>query len=335
MGWSGLGLACLGALASCGRAEEPFQARFTVRGRWPGERVLTYRVEPGAGPLGEEEFRRAIAAALALWEATGCVDFRTADGPEEPSVTYGWRRGAHGECPAFGADPGVAHAGPVRPGTFVHFDAEREWGRGGLSLEQAVLHETGHVLGLDHSPDPEATMHPEPSPARFRLAASDLAGIHSLYGGGRPSPGDLAVADGALVLRAVAPPELVSWTLFDVDGEGGAELVAWRNDAAGQGALWTYHFGPGPVLERASGPAYGVIGPGLTPALGTSARGERLLVLWSGEGVRAVRVFDERGTLRPAPGDLPLSEASLPRPSAVTEADLDGDGCAERVARRG
>jgi hypothetical protein len=123
------------------------------------------------------------------------------------------------------------------------------------------------VLGLDHGPDEGAVMYPEPSPLRAQLAPSDLAGIHSLYGGGASASGDLVIRGGEAesVLRAVAPPELTEWTLVDTDSDGDAEIVVWRTDDAGCGALWSHHFSPGPRLERSVGPIYGAMAaPGRT-----------------------------------------------------------------------
>lgn len=252
----------LALLAACG-GEQPFQARFAVRGRWAGEREIAYRIETDGGAVAAVPFRQAVLAALAAWQATGCARFHEARVGEEHELLFAWAAEEHGACVPFGTDPSVAHAGPVGPGTFVHFDAEREWD--GALLSRAALHEVGHVLGLDHSPDEDALMYPEPAPTRCSLSPSDLAAIHSLYGGGASRRGDLEVTtmDGAwvLTLRRVAPPELTEWSLIDVDGDGAFALLVWRTDEAGHGALWEFHFGRGPVLERVLGPRYGVAAP--------------------------------------------------------------------------
>ena len=317
-------------LASCHGS--PFQARFAVRGRWPGERVIAYRIDAEHGALAPATFARSIRSALDEWAATGCATFRAARPDERPALSFAWERGAHGECIPFGTDPSVAHAGPVGPGTFVHFDGDRTWDA--AALRQAALHEVGHVLGLDHSPDEASVMYPEPSPSRAHLAPSDLAGIHSLHGGGERAHGDIVVTGGGteLVLHSVAPPELSDWALFDTDGDGDDELVIWRTDAAGLGAAWTYHFARGPVLERTFGPLYGVTAPGLEPAFLTTATGERLLLLESANGVAQARIFDEQGLLRTYAGEIPPRTRHV-TPASPRVGDLDGDGNAETVRR--
>jgi integrin beta 1 len=329
-------------LASCG-SEEPFQARFTVRGRWAGECEVVYRIEAQGGPVPAAAVRRAIAAAMAAWSATGCASFREACEGEVPGLVLGWRTGAHGACAPFGTDPGVAHAGPVGPESFVHFDAARAWSapgfeqEGGLSLEQAALHEIGHVLGLDHSPDEDSAMHPEPSAERARLSRGDLDGIHSLYGGGRAAPGDLEVsrADGslALVLHEVAPAGVAEWSLFDSDGDGDLEVLVAVPLASTGGALWAYHFAPGPVLERTVGPMYGVTGPRARVSFAVGAGGRRLVLIDHPDAPLQARAFDEHGLVRALEEELELPAAAAEELDVRT-GDLDGDGTAETVRWR-
>ncbi len=313
-------------LVACAPAE-PFQARFAVRGRWPGERVIGYRLETQDAVL-----REAVEVALAQWQETGCVRFRRAGA--EAELVLGWERGEHDSCATLGVDAGVAHAGPVGPETFVHFDPERAWGRE-LSLSQAALHEIGHVLGLGHSPDETAVMFAEPSLARARLGSSDRAGIHSLYGGGVDSEADVVVLGKGVRLRGVAPARSTDWTLFDTDGDGDDEVVVWSTVAAGHGALWVFHFARGPELERTLGPLYGAVAPECEVGFGVAASGERWMVVEGKSGGAVVRVFDEEGGLRVFEGEVPLERGVGGVGSGEARGDLDGDGVVERVRRGG
>jgi hypothetical protein len=51
-------------------------------------------------------------------------------------------------------------------------------------LQTVILHENGHVVGLDHSSDINAIMYPSYQQANCTLAADDRAGIQSIYGAG-------------------------------------------------------------------------------------------------------------------------------------------------------
>jgi hypothetical protein len=336
----GAALVGLALAAACAKGErQPFQARFAVRGRWPGDRSIAVRIEPDGGPLAPAEFRIAIERALAPWQSTGCVVFHPAAQGESPGITFAWRRGAHDACQAFGTDTSIAHTGPVGPDTFVHFDAAREWNERGESLERTALHEIGHALGLDHSDDETALMFVDPSHARAQLAASDLAGLRSLYGGPCDGRGDLSIrsapdAAPSVVLHDVAPRELCAWDVFDTDGDGDEEILVWRTDRAGSGALRIFHFAAGPALERSVGPLYGVVALGAVAKPVVDADGRRLFVTTLPDGRVLAHVFDEHGGLASVePGDPALLSSGAREPASNTcEADLDGDGNIESIS---
>jgi hypothetical protein len=291
--------------------------------------VLSYRIE--AAPGDATAALRSIETALGEWQATGCARFVPVAPLEHADLTFAWHGGEHAGCAPFGVDPSLAHAGPLGPGTFVHFDCAREWTR--AELRRAALHEIGHVLGLDHSPDERAVMYALPGEERAHLGASDRAAVHSLYGGGEPGPGDLwIVADGVeLALRAVAPPALSDWTVFDTDGDGDDELLVWRTDAAGHGALVSYHFAPGPRLARTLGPFYGFAGAGCEPRFVRTSSGERWIVLEAPGASRVVRSFDAAGIPAACADSGPLRCGAS---ASLRSGDLDGDGRVERVQRR-
>uniref|UniRef100_A0A0R3RZB7 ZnMc domain-containing protein n=1 Tax=Elaeophora elaphi TaxID=1147741 RepID=A0A0R3RZB7_9BILA len=95
---------------------------------------------------------------------------------------------AHGDKESFDGFGGiVAHSGYPVEG-IIHFDGSEYWsidGRTGLDLRYVALHEIGHALGLRHSKDPKAIMHPYYSDQLkegFKLGEDDILGIRKLYG---------------------------------------------------------------------------------------------------------------------------------------------------------
>ncbi len=352
-------------LTGCGEASRPPvqscpPASFGVIGRWEGELELTWAVEAPEAPEDERKLLPAVRAALAIWERTERLRFRPCQPGEIPDVRFAFRSGAHDDCPPFGLGEQLAHAGPTRPPSFVHFDAEREWsdGPGGRSLVHTAAHELGHVLGLAHSEDETALMYGVHDPAHLELTRSDLAGLSSLYGGGRDGPGDLVVErDGRrlLVLRGIAPADCTDYAVLDVDGNGRDEVLVWRTDSAGQGlfTVWFFTAGAsgddGPRLARTSQPLPGIVSTTLATVAGTTTAGDPVLVSWTADGRWFARGFDARGVPVPrekgrpfvlgglvdADGDGVCDTPGLAAPPVSPRSgDLDGDGRTERVLRR-
>ncbi len=337
---------------ACGQGEPGPRFSFTVRGRWPDPTALTYAIEAERGPVDAATFVEAVERALDAWSKTGVVLF--VEESAGADVVFGWRTDTHDACQPFGRDESAAHAGPTLSPTFVHFDADRTWGGAdGFSLFQVALHETGHVLGLGHSADERAVMYSVPSADRARLGESDRAGLHSLYGGGRARPGDVRVLAGdgdaheLAILRGVAPPETTELAVFDTDGDGADELLVWRTDARGDGALTIFRFDEGPRLARTTGPLLSSVPPGTQGVLLEGRSGERLLLGIRPDGRFSARRFDDGGRLAAwtPSGPFELTEGlsdldgdgvldGTPEPPALpTAGDLDGDGRIERVSR--
>ena len=309
-------------------------APFTVRGRWDAASPLTVRVDPQGSPLDGEAFRATVERALSEWEGIGPLAFRLEAAAEPADITFAWRRGAHDACEPFGISHARAHAGPVRPGTFVHFDADREWYAAGL--HRVALHEIGHLLGLGHSEAAGSLLLADPPDSLDSITRWERYGIQSLYGGGEDQAGDLRIVsvDGAEMLdlapalRQVAPPGRSAVAVFDTDGDGDDEVLVWRTDPQGQGTVLAYHFEAGPRLARTTGPMVGRVVPEWEVWPVALDSGERLLVSSAGDGRRVTLAFDDRGLLGPGPD---ASVPAVPPPALGDSGDLDGDGRIERV----
>lgn len=112
---------------------------------------------------------------------------------------------------------------------------------GGPGLFQAMLHEAGHVLGIDHSDDPASVMAEHLDNAMVALAPSDVAAIRALYGprGGDPYEGPAGNETPATASPLPAPAGYDGTTpLFlyaDVSSPGDSDVYSIRapGDEAG------------------------------------------------------------------------------------------------------
>ena len=230
---------------------------------------------------------------------------------------------------------------------FVHFDSSRPWDarpdQPGEWLTGAVLHELGHVLGLGHSSDPNTLMFADTRAAAPQ--AADLAGLHSLYGGGAPRVGDLTFRSGSAggaVLRGGVPPG-TAWCMLDVDDDPAHELLVWSVAPDGLGALIVYHFGPGvsgPHLTSTTGPFLGALPPDGRHEF-HEVDGDAWLLTRFADGASRVLRFSEDGALTHADPAVARalqehwrapSAVAVLQPGATTSADLDGDGIEEIVS---
>jgi hypothetical protein len=308
-------------------------------------------------PVGKRALQELIEAAIQTWNNTGLVSLELVEAGSEFDVLCSWKRNAHDGCPNFGHDSSVAHTGPLTDANFIHLDSGRDWSSQApeaLPLEQVLLHELGHALGLGHSNDPAAVMHPNYDDRRNIPNRSDLAGLASLYGGGQAGAGDLTYGDDpiAIALYAVAPRASTGFGLLDVNHNERDELLVWRTDSAGHGALMVYHFNERLELVRSEGPLLSCVLPGEQVLLGKNAQGRGLLLSIRSNGSYSARQFHEGAFPLPiapgtpfqlidGPGDndgdgeldsWPVTREKLSSHGAQ-QGDLDGDGQEERLSQ--
>ena len=169
-------------------------SRFATTGLVWDNATATQRYNPAGQPLSGQS---ALVATQSTWNNAGS-QFRFVNGGTTstcPSLVPG--------CPGgqrFDGESGVGWAA-LEDGTLgvtvynpsideadMGINTRYPWNLGcqelatSYDLQTVILHENGHVLGLDHSSDTNAIMYPSYQQADCTLGQDDINGIRSIYG---------------------------------------------------------------------------------------------------------------------------------------------------------
>ena len=190
---------------------------------WPNAHHLTVSFAPDGTHVGDsssklfakldaveptENWKSEVLRAFEAWAAEANVDFGVVpDNGEEFGVTglsRGDTRFGDIRIAAIGLNSSnlsvsVPHD-PALSGTWagdILINADSKFGTGGADLYSVMLHEIGHVLGLDHSADPTSVMYSHAGKQYAGLASIDRVAVQQLYGARSPDANDRAAPNDA------------------------------------------------------------------------------------------------------------------------------------------
>ncbi|KAJ8607736.1 hypothetical protein MRB53_031266 [Persea americana] len=163
---------------------------FQYSKRWPPSKThLTYGFLNGVQVMDMKNLSSIISGAFAKWQAVTNFTLKETQNVESANIKIGFFSRSHGDGSPFDGRKGVlAHAYEPTVGV-VHFDTDERWAINPsfnefFDVKTVAMHEIGHLLGLDHSNDPNARMYPTVHGGRRKveLGADDIQGIRTLYG---------------------------------------------------------------------------------------------------------------------------------------------------------
>ncbi|XP_057983580.1 metalloendoproteinase 2-MMP-like [Malania oleifera] len=157
--------------------------------KWPAWKTkFTYTFQSSATPVVNLRVqRRACAQAFKTWAAVTKFTFKEVPRGAPADIVIGFHRRAHGDNGPFDGRGGVLAHAAAPPVGKLHIDADEDWSTQPsmqqADLESVVVHELGHVLGLGHTPVPQAIMYANYwfGSVKRNLHQDDIEGIRALY----------------------------------------------------------------------------------------------------------------------------------------------------------
>jgi hypothetical protein len=164
---------------------------FAPDGTQVGSRVSSLQQELGT-MASTDQWMAAFARAFQTWSNSAGVNFGLVEDNGAPAGIYGPTRGdpRFGDVRISGFDisldtyaeavDGESRAVGSWAGDMV-FNTAADW-TSLSAIESAAIHEIGHVLGLDHSDDPQSPMYAHGPSGNLVLTPQDIVNLQAIHG---------------------------------------------------------------------------------------------------------------------------------------------------------
>jgi Ca2+-binding RTX toxin-like protein len=219
------------------------------------------------GAISDPAYQQAVIDAFAAWEAVANIDFVQVSDSASVDIRLGWDSidgvdGILGETNAlFDSFSGLFSHAEIAFDDAETYSTNENYSGSNVNFYTTALHEIGHALGLDHSPDSDDIMYAYAGDM-LDLSAGDIAGAQYIYGvagsgggGGGASgipttgPDVLIGTSGADAIAGLAGSDSISGLGGDdvltgnagndtIDGGEGNDAIWAGADDAGNDYLW-------------------------------------------------------------------------------------------------
>lgn len=161
--------------------------------KWDSQ-IVTWSLAGPDGSTAESAEEAAAQQAFATWAAASGLTFEEVTDPAQADINIGWSdlgtstSGVVGYT-TFQAQGGAMVAGsaaitledPSEDALVAGTDGQLTYSGTDATLEQVLLHEIGHAIGLADTSDPASIMYYELTASNRGLDSADISGIHTLY----------------------------------------------------------------------------------------------------------------------------------------------------------
>jgi len=185
--------------------------------KWNSASVITWSIadspgtasSPFSGYMGSQ-YETLVQRAFRTWATASGLTFQEVADSDQSDIRLGWGNFNTPSTGVVGYTAYEMERGQLLPNVIVRVEdpaqeplvagtfSARTYSGTDANLDQVILHEIGHALGLADTTDPNSVMYYRATGSNNTLDSNDVAGIRALYGSPAISPQALQVAVSSL-----------------------------------------------------------------------------------------------------------------------------------------